>query len=307
MASSGIPTAQVSPTPSSVTQHSGTRYVHRGPAPLADSMSEAAVDLGLFFGDASLALEMLNDPSIRDRIPEFTAEILPALCSVGQGFHPFGTAYAVSFGQHPDDSTQAAAVPAHFPSVSAPSPFSPSPTPLRASSASSCSLTTTAFPSPSSSPDPLAHELANHGGYPSRREAAPRLKQIFRQWPYPVYGRNHAKPGKKRCRFCKRTTSRIQELKRHEIGHFTVYLKRKYGDALWACVGVPADSPDAHTVPGGAREFSYRGWVMRGGCGKQFSRKDTFLSHLKKCNRAVGDANAPIFLGNCIPEMRSVH
>ena len=110
--------------------------------------------------------------------------------------------------------------------------------------------------------------------------------------------------GTNQCRYCPTTCSREQDAKRHEYAHFVEYLEMKYGDALWACVGVPADSPEAQVLPRDANEFTYGGRQMRGGCGTRFARKDCFKDHMKSCPHAAGDIDSPVLFGNSIAELK---
>ncbi|KZT69592.1 hypothetical protein DAEQUDRAFT_258832 [Daedalea quercina L-15889] len=88
------------------------------------------------------------------------------------------------------------------------------------------------------------------------------------------------------CPYCelddRYSTHRKVDMDRHIKSHFT--LSRGH---MWVCCGVPEESCPGHD----GKDYEYAGKRMFGGCLKAFSRKGSFLRHLKlrasRCLRPV--------------------
>lgn len=111
------------------------------------------------------------------------------------------------------------------------------------------------------------------------------------------------RPGDMKCRYCSRVqkNGRRKDLERHEQTHFPV-------PDLFVCVGVPEDSVEGRAWSARSAEgfvnVDERECVVRalrrcglvGGCGKQFSRLDSYQMHLKR-KGCIGDPRASYHLG----------
>ncbi|KAH9831379.1 uncharacterized protein C8Q71DRAFT_782259 [Rhodofomes roseus] len=101
------------------------------------------------------------------------------------------------------------------------------------------------------------------------RRTSPRNKQVG----FVPYARIDAHHERSDCRHCSFSTTRKGDLERHERTHFAHIC-----DPELVCCGLPEEEAPVHQgVP-----YEYGGRRMVGGCMKTFSRRDSFLRHLKK-------------------------
>ncbi|KAI0715631.1 hypothetical protein C8T65DRAFT_694675 [Cerioporus squamosus] len=94
-------------------------------------------------------------------------------------------------------------------------------------------------------------------------------------------------PGAFKCRWCDfvQTSRRKPDLERHEKKHFKI--------KDYTCVGLPIYwAPAESNVRAGFAYYGASGLV--GGCGKKYSRRDSYRKHLRKTKKGCcGDPNGP--------------
>ncbi|KAI5983454.1 hypothetical protein EDD15DRAFT_1866283 [Pisolithus albus] len=92
------------------------------------------------------------------------------------------------------------------------------------------------------------------------------------------------------CPYCNwvQRNHRTPDLKRHIRTH-----TRFERPALWVCCGVPLKDAERYTLPEGAEPYNWKGKMMIGGCGREFSRRDALKRHLDNDHiTCIGDLHA---------------
>ncbi|KAI0712391.1 hypothetical protein C8Q76DRAFT_484707 [Earliella scabrosa] len=176
----------------------------------------------------------------------------------------------------------------HLQSTTTPTSRLSNPSPMMATSA------------PNSAPAPSLPCTTYSNMLPPRHgRSQPRNRQVFHETYIPRGQDPRVSPDDMHCRWCSHVqdNGRKLDLERHERTHFRE-------PDLWICVGMPIDSAEAtawcaNTKSTDATLRDCHGRMFVGGCGRSYSRRDCYQSHLAKTKgKCIGDPYAAYHQGN---------